>query len=178
MTKFPRKGFQLKVKELVVLSLLGAMMFTCTLAMAGLPNIEPASLLIIVYVVVLGKKALFPIYIFVALECLIWGVNLWSLSYLYVWLVLAFAAYVLRRMESPVGWAVLSGGFGCCFGALCALAYLPIEGWSFALSWWISGIPFDLLHCAGNFVMALVLFQPCKKVLTRLVRTTFSSNTA
>lgn len=162
-------------KEIVVLGLLGALLFSSTLAMAGLANIEPASLLIMVYVVVLGKKALFPIYIFVGLECMIWGFNLWSVSYLYVWLILAAAAYALRRMESTIGWAVLSGAFGCSFGALCALAYLPVEGWSFALSWWVSGIPFDLLHCAGNFVMALVLFQPCKKVLSRLVQAAFSS---
>lgn len=170
MTKPAGNTSRMGAKEIVVLALLGALLFCSTLALAGLANIEPASLLIMVYTVVLGKKALFPIYIFVGLECLIWGFNLWSVCYLYVWLILAIAAYALRRMESPVGWAVLSGAFGCGFGALCALAYLPVEGWSFALSWWVSGIPFDLLHCAGNFVMALVLFQPCRKVLTRLVR--------
>lgn len=157
-------------RETVVLGLLGALLFSSTLALAALPNIEPASLLIMVYAAVLGKKALFPVYIFVGLEYLIWGFGLWSVCYLYVWPVLAIAAYALRRMESPLGWAVLSGAFGCGFGALCALSYLPVGGWSYALSWWISGIPFDLAHCAGNFVMALVLFRPCKKVLTRLVQ--------
>lgn len=170
MTKPSGNASRMGAKELAVLSLLGALLFAGTLAMAGLPNIEPASLLIMVYAAVLGKKALFPVYIFVGLECLIWGFNLWSVCYLYVWPVLAVAAYALRRMESPLGWAVLSGAFGCGFGALCALAYLPVEGWSFALSWWISGIPFDLLHCAGNFVMALVLFQPCKKALAQLIQ--------
>lgn len=157
-------------KETVILGLLGALLFSSTLALAALPNIEPASLLIMVYAAVLGKKALFPVYIFVGLEYLIWGFGLWSVCYLYVWPVLAIAAYALRRMESPLGWAVLSGAFGCGFGALCALSYLPVGGWSYALSWWISGIPFDLAHCAGNFVMALVLFRPCKKVLTQLVQ--------
>ena len=32
---------------------------------------------------------------------------------------------------------------------------------------WVAGIPFDLLYCAGNFAMALLLFQPCR-VLTAL----------
>ena len=81
---------------------------------------------------------------------------------------LALLARLLRRMESALGWAVLSGAFGLCFGALCALTYLVAVGWSYALSWWISGIPFDLAHCAGNFGMALVLFRPCRKVLARL----------
>lgn len=170
MNKPSGNSSRMGAKEIVILGLLGALLFTSTLALAALPNVEPASLLIMVYTVVLGKKALFPIYIFVGLEYLIWGFNVWSVCYLYVWLVLAVAAYALRRMESPVGWAVLSGAFGCSFGALCALAYLPVGGWSYALSWWISGIPFDLLHCAGNFALALVLFRPCKKALTRLAQ--------
>ena len=32
-----------------------------------------------------------------------------------------------------------------------------------ALSYWVSGIPFDLIHCGGNFVMTLVLYKPLKK---------------
>lgn len=167
----PGGGSRLGVQGIVILGLLGAVLFVCKMALAGLANIEPVSLLVMVYAVVLGRKALFPVYIYVALECIVWGINLWTLAYLYVWPLLAAVAWLLRRMESTVGWAVLSGAFGACFGALCALAYLPVEGWQFALSWWVSGIPFDLLHCGGNFVMALALFQPCRKVLSRLVRT-------
>ena len=128
-----------------MLGLLTALLLGSKLAMAWLPNIEPVSLLIMVYAAVL-----------------------WSACYLYVWLVLALAACALRRMESPLGWAVLSGAFGLCFGGLCALTYLAVGGWAFALSWWVQGIPFDVLHCAGNFVLALVLFRPCKGALARL----------
>ena len=33
---------------------------------------------------------------------------------------------------------------------------------------WISGIPFDIAHCAGNFVIALLLFKPMRKLLCKL----------
>lgn len=160
----------LSVKGIVVLSLLGAVMFTAKMAMAWLPNIEPVSLLVMVYTVVFGRRALYPIYIYVAMECLIWGVNFWSIAYLYVWALLALFAWLFRNMRSHIGWAVLSGGFGLCFGALNALVYLVAGGPAFALSWWIAGIPFDALHCAGNFVMALALFHPCRRVLVKLSR--------
>ncbi len=150
------------------MGLLAALMFVAKMAMAPFPNIEPVSLLIIVYVSVLGLKALIPVYIYVLLEITTWGLGYWSFCYLYVWAVLALAAWFLRRMESPAGWAVVSGAFGLGFGALCALTYWAAEGWTFALSWWVSSIPFDVLHCAGNFVMALALFRPCKRVLLRL----------
>ena len=165
----PKKG-PMRARDIVLLGLLGAILMVTKMALAWLPNIEPVSLLVMVYASVLGWKVLCPVYVYVALEYMIWGFGLWSACYLYVWTVLALLAILLRRMESPVGWAVLGGGFGLCFGALCALVYLAAGGWQFALSWWVSGIPFDLLHCAGNFAMALVLFRPCHKVLSRLTR--------
>ena len=160
----------METRELVLLALLGALLWVSKMALAMLPNIEPVSLLLIVYTVVLGWKALIPLYVYVVMELLIWGIGFWSICYTYVWLVLVLLAMLFRRMESPLGWAVLSGAFGLSFGALCSLVYWVSGGWAFALSWWASGIPFDLLHCAGNFAMALVLFRPCKTVLTRLMK--------
>lgn len=165
-----RKATRLSVKGVVVLGLLGALMFVTQLAMSWLPNIEPVSLLVMVYTVIFGRRALYPIYVYVVLECLIWGVNFWTINYIYIWAILAGLAWLLRRMDMPLGWAILSGGFGLCFGLLCTPVYFAVEGWQFALAWWISGIPFDVLHCMGNFVMALILFAPCRKVLTRLAR--------
>lgn len=155
-------------REIAVLGLLSALLFGAKMVMAPLPNIEPVSLLILVYVSVLGLRALIPVYVYVLLEILTWGFGYWSACYLYVWAVLALTAWLLRKMDSPVGWAILSGAFGLSFGALCALSYWVAGGWAFALSWWVSGIPFDLLHGAGNFAMALVLFRPCRKILLRL----------
>ena len=140
----------METRELVLLALLGALLWVSKMALAMLPNIEPVSLLLIVYTVVLGWKALIPLYVYVVMELLIWGIGFWSICYTYVWLVLVVLAMFFRRMDSPLGWAVLSGAFG--------------------LSWWVSGIPFDLLHCAGNFAAALVLYRPCTRVLTRLMR--------
>lgn len=158
----------LGAREVAVLGLLGAVLFGSKAALAWLPNVEPVSLLVIVYTVILGWRALFPICVYILLEYVTWGFGLWSACYLYVWPLLALTAWLLRRMEAPLGWAVVSGAFGLCFGALCALAYLAAGGWAFAVSWWVQGIPFDLIHCGGNFVLALALFRPCRELLARL----------
>lgn len=149
--------------------MLGGVTFGAKFVMAGLPNIEPVSLLVMLFAVTFGKKALFPIYTYVVLELILNGIGLWNIPYLYLWPLLALAAWLLRRMESPWGWATLSGTFGLLFGALCAPVSLVIGGPAFALSWWLGGIPFDLLHCAGNFVIALFLFVPLRALLFRLV---------
>lgn len=148
--------------------MLGALTFAAKVAMAGLPNIEPVSLFVMLFAVVFGKKCLYPIYTYVAMELLMYGIGTWNIYYLYVWAVLALAAYLMRKVQEPLAWAVLSGGFGLFFGFLCALSHIFVGGPAYALSWWISGIPFDVLHCAGNFVIALLLFKPLKQLLQRL----------
>ena len=133
-------------RKLVALSLLAAVMVGLQVALAALPNIEAVSLLVMVYTVVLGSGVAYILAVFVVLEMLLWGVHTWVLSYLYVWAVLAALAWLLRRMESRLGWALLSGAYGLSFGALCALVYLPVGGWRMFAATWVAGIPFDLLH--------------------------------
>ena len=162
------KSGALTVRELVLYALLGTVMFALKMVMAGLPNIEPVSFLVIVYTLTFRRRAFWPIALYVLLEALVWGVNLWTVSYLYVWAILALLTHLFRSMDSVLGWAVLAGAFGLCFGLLCAPVYWATGGWAFALSWWISGIPYDLLHCIGNFFVTLVLFKSCRRVLDQL----------
>ena len=159
---------RLTLREIALFGILGALIFGAKVAMSFLPNVEPVSLLVMVYAVVFGRKALYPIYLYVALEILFYGIQLWNINYLYIWAILALAAWLLRRMEHPLAWALLGAVFGLFFGALCAPVYLFTGGLGLAISWWIAGIPYDAIHCAGNFVMALVLFQPLRKLTTAL----------
>lgn len=159
---------RISVRELTLFGLLGALTFGAKFVMSGLPNIEPVSLMVMLFAVVFGKKALYPIYLYVLMEILIFGIQLWNINYLYVWLILAAVAWLMRRMTHPLGWALLAAVFGLLFGLLCAPVYLFSGGPAFALSWWLSGIPFDVTHCIGNFVIVLVLFNPLRKLLEKL----------
>ena len=124
--------------------------------------------MVMLFAVVFGRKWVYPVYLYVALEILFYGISLWNINYLYIWAVLAVVAYSLRRMQQPLGWAVLSGCFGLVFGALCGIVDIFIGGFSYAAAKWVSGIPFDILHCAGNFTIALVLFKPMRGLLEKL----------
>ena len=136
--------------------------------MAWLPNIEPVSLCIMVYAAVFGYKTLYPLYTYVALEILCFGLGTWNICYLYVWTVLALGAFLMRKTRQSLPWAILSGVFGLLFGALCAIVDVFIGGVGYAAAKWVSGIPFDIAHCAGNFVIALVLFKPLRELLEKL----------
>ena len=161
---------KITVRELALFSVLGALTFAAKYVMAMLPNIEPVSLMVMLFAVVFGRKCLYPVYLYVAMEILFFGLGLWNVNYLYVWLILAVAAYLLRRMESPLGWAMVSGVFGLLFGALCGIVDIFIGGLPYAVTKWISGIPFDIMHCAGNFAIALLLFNPMRQLMEKLYK--------
>ena len=146
------------------------MTFALQVVMAPLPNIEPVSLLVMLFAVVFGWKSLYAVYVFVMMEVLFHGLGLWNINYLYVWTVLAVAAIWLKKMESSLGWAMVSAVFGLSFGALCGIVDVFIGGFGYAVTKWISGIPFDISHCIGNFVIALVLFSPLRSLLEKQYR--------
>ena len=159
---------KLTARDVVLFGVLGALTFGAKYVMSFLPNIEPVSLCVMLYAVVFGRKWVYPVYLYVAMEILFYGISLWNINYLYIWAVLAVAARVLRNMDTPLGWAMLSGAFGLLFGALCGIVDVFIGGFSYAVAKWVSGIPFDLMHCAGNFAIALVMFKPLRGLLERL----------
>lgn len=161
-----KKG--LSLGETVLFGMLGALMFALQVVMAPLPNIEPISLLTMLFAVTFGRKSLYCVYTFVAMEILFHGIGLWNINYLYIWTILALTAIFLRKMESVLGWALLSAVFGLAFGALCGIVDVFIGGFGYAAAKWVSGIPFDLLHCGGNFAIALVLWKPLKNLLDKL----------
>ena len=152
--------------------ILGAMLFALKFAMSPLPNIEPVSLLLIIYTIVFGIKAIYPLGIYIILEFLIYGFNFWSIAYLYIWLILIIAVIIVSKITknnlSPLLWALVSGIFGMLFGAL----YIPLciisGGFAFAATWWISGLPYDIVHCVANFILCIILFKPITNTLLKL----------
>ena len=161
-------GAKLSVREITLFGMLAAVTFGAKWVMAALPNIEPVSLMVMIFGAVFGWKALFPVAVYVAAEILFYGLGPWNINYLYIWPLLAVRSVAARKMRHPLGWAVLSAMFGLMFGALCAPVDVFIGGWGYAVSKWVSGIPFDLTHCAGNFVIALLLFVPLRNLIERM----------
>ena len=62
-----------KVKDMVILAFLTAILLVGQVGMAFLQNIEVVSLLIIIYTLLFRKKVFYIIYIFAFLEGMIYG---------------------------------------------------------------------------------------------------------
>ncbi len=158
------------IAQLCLFAILGALTFGAKFVMSGLPNIEPVSLMVMIFAAVFGVKGLYPIAVYVIMEILVFGPGYWNFNYLYIWSILWLAAWLLRKMRQPLLWAILSGTFGLLFGLLCAPVDVALFGFQVATAKWVSGLGFDLLHCAGNFVIALLLFAPLRTLTEKLYR--------
>ncbi len=161
-----------RLRDLLVLVMLAPLLTALKMVLASLYNIELVSLMIMVITYKFGIKALIPVYIFSVTEVLIYGINIWNVMYLYVWVVLVLICLPFRKIRRGWFFALISGIFGLSFGALCSIPYyfIPSFGPSFAISWTISGFfPADVLHCVGNTATALLLYIPLTKALDKVI---------
>jgi len=146
------------------------------LFMQGLPNIEMTSFLIILFTLRFGRLALYAIPAFILIEGLLYGFGLWWIMYLYAWPLLALIVRAFSRADSAFFWACISGAFGLLFGLLCAIPYFFIgfaggglaQGFMQMFSWWVAGIPYDIIHGASNFAIMLALYRPISNLLRRM----------
>lgn len=161
----------MKARDIVTIGALSSVLFLSQIAFAFLPNIELVSILVIAFTLVLGRKTLYIIYVFALCEGIYYGFGIWWIMYLYVWTILYFMVRLFRKQTGKLFWAALSGGYGLIFGALCSIPYFFISGIGGGLAYWVSGIPFDLIHGAGNFVVALVTLEPILWILRQMAGT-------
>lgn len=115
-----------RVLRLVLSGLMGALLVVSKQAMSGLPNLEPVSLLIILFALELPRETPGAITVFILLQGVLYGFGLWWVMYLYVWYLLALLAWLLRRMDNAFS-GQCSAGCTACASAGCArrCIYLP-----------------------------------------------------
>lgn len=157
------------VQKITRIALLSAILYVSKVALEFLPNVELISFLTIIYTLIFGGEAFIIVTVFNIFELLQWGFGIWWVSYLYVWPLLVLLVLVLKKVlgEEFLLWAVVSGFFGMTFGFLFAIAYLPVSP-AYALSYWISGLTWDVWHGVCNFIIMLLIGKPVYKSLKKI----------
>ena len=161
-----KKGFS--IRDIAQIGLMVALIEVSKFALSAIPNVELTSFWLIMFTLYFGWRIVVVVPVFILIEGAMYGVQLWWVMYLYSWPLLVFVTWLFRKKDSALLYATISGIFGLCFGALCTIPFffvgLSSGGISSAVStagsWWISGLPWDVVHCAGNFVIMLVLYKP------------------
>lgn len=157
------------VLDLVLIALMAALLLAVKEALAFLPNVELVSLLILLFGACFSFRVLPAIAVFVALQGVLYGFGVWWFAYLYIWFLLAGAGFLLLRFtQKALPLALLSGTFGLIFGSLTAIPYFFIGGAGAVGAYIVAGLYFDLIHCAANFTLCLLLWKPLLILLTRI----------
>ena len=164
---------KLKIKEIAIFAVLGAVMFVSKVIMDVFPNIHLIGMLIVAITVVFRAKALYPIYIFVFLNGLFYGFSLWWIPYLYIWTVLwVFVMLIPKKTPKkalPIIYILVAALHGFLFGILYAPSQAILFGLNFksTIAWIVAGFPFDVIHGISNFICG-VLICPVIAVLRRV----------
>lgn len=167
--------FKPTIKDIATIGVMIATIEAVKIALTFLPNVELVTFFIIIFTLFFKEKMVYVIPVFVVIEGIRYGFGIWWIMYLYIWPLLSIATYIFRKQQSLVFWSVFSAIYGLTFGALCSIVYLFIGGFNMAFSWWISGIPFDIIHCVSNFVLCFILFVPVRNVMEKIIKHNLTS---
>lgn len=175
---------KIAVLDITLTGLMVAVIEVSKMALAFLPNIELTSFWLILFTLFFGRRIALVVPVFILIEGTVYGFGIWWVMYLYAWPLLVCLTWMFRRQESVWFWSIVSGAFGLSFGALCAVPYFFLgagggagvaAGIRTALAWWVAGIPWDIVHCVGNFALMLVLYRPVRRVMEAVRRLTARS---
>ena len=161
------------IRDIIVFSMLGTIMFLSDLLMEALPNIHAIAMFIALFTLLYRWKALIPLYIYIALMGVYSGLALWWIPYLYVWFPLWALMMIVPKGAPDKLKFILATVFCSLHGITFGLLYTPgqaiMYGLSFEgmVSWFLVGIPFDILSLIGNFAMSF-LIRPLYKVIKKI----------
>ncbi|MCF6465498.1 hypothetical protein [Clostridium sp. Cult2] len=160
----------MKIRDIALIGILSATITAGKLALSFIPNVEIVTLLFIAYTVVFGyKKVLLVSVVFTTTEIFLYGFSTWLLVYYIIWpMLIIITELIKRRIKSEYGYATIGAIFGYAFGIFFAFIESFFYGVAYGWTYWIRGIPFDLIHGTSNFILILVLYKPVIEILTKL----------
>lgn len=162
---------KLRLKDIVILALLAALMCVGDFALEWLPNVHMVGVLVVITTVVYRSYALLPIYVYVLIQGIVGGFGPWWITYLYVWAILWGSIMMLpKRLPERIKYILyvaLCAAHGFLFGVL----YAPVQALMFGLdfkgtlAWIAAGIYFDIIHGVANLILGIALIYPMVKIL-------------
>lgn len=174
-----KKKIGLTLYEMTLFSMFAALMFASKKMMEFLPNIHLIGMFIVLLTVVYRAKALVPLYIYVFLDGVFGGFNLWWIPYLYIWAVLWGMAMLIPRNIRPLTAAIVYPAVCSLHGFLFGVLYAPAQAILFNLSfkqavaWVLAGSVFDTVHGVSNLIAGLLIF-PLSVVLKKLNKSVYT----
>ena len=154
---------KLMTREVAVFAMLGSIMYASKMLMEIAPTVHLLGTFVIAFTLVYGKKALYPIYVFVLLTGVYAGFATWWIPYLYLWTILWGITMLLpKNMPKkirPFVYMTVCALHGFLYGTLYAPAQAFFFGLNFegTIAWIVAGLPWDFVHGVSNFFCGMLI---------------------
>jgi len=160
--------------DLILLILLGAFAVSGRVLLDPIPNVQPVTVIVLLAGIHFGAPRTVALAVAVALcSNVLLGHGIWSLYQAIGWSVVGVTGaalsdrlYVDGRMIIPA-LAVLAAVSAFAFDWIVSLSALHSLSSEVFLVYLTAGIPYDLLHAAGNVAFVAWLANPLSEIMTR-----------
>jgi energy-coupling factor transport system substrate-specific component len=159
-------------KELAVIGTLAGVAAAGRILFAPLPGVQPVTVIALVAGVALGARAGIGVGALAALASnFALGQGIWTPWQMLGWglcgaVGAAMAPLLRRRLPLAVTACVLGFAFSALMDLWLWFSFYP-HTWQALAATMARGVPFDIAHAAGNFVLALLIGQELRRVLER-----------
>lgn len=146
--------------KLTLLSLFASLAVAGRFLLQFIPNIQPATSIIIICGLVLGPLSAILLSLLVTfLSNMLLGAGIWTVWQIISWGLIGLLSGVLGKMrfKLPVSVLILFAAFsGYLYGFIISLTTYQIAGefWPY----YLAGLPFDTMHAIGNAVFMALLY--------------------
>lgn len=169
--------------KLALTAVMAAVIEVGKLALAYIPNVEVVTLLCAVFGFVFGWTGIAATYIFILLECFVWGFNTWVLTYVIYWPIVTFVFMLLGRRNCDNRFiatlaAVTLTAF---FGVLSSLVDTGLLTGFWDRFWYrfsiiyVRGISFYITQIVCNLLLFLIVFKPLVNFVDKICPSRFKS---
>jgi energy-coupling factor transport system substrate-specific component len=166
-------------KEIAIIATLSAFGGAARVPFAAIPNVQPTTFFVALSGYVFGPYEGFLVGATTAfISNIFLGQGPWTPWQMFAWGIVGFLSGVIgqrssaknKRMSSE-GFAMLCFLYGFLFDWIMnlwhVLGFIRPLNINTILAAYITGLTFDIIHAAGNFVFAIILFENLYKVLYR-----------
>lgn len=162
-------------KKIALIAVCTALIEGCKLALSMIPNVEVVTLLCALFGYVFGIYGIISVFLFAAIEPLIWGIGSWIIYYFIYWPLVAFIFMlfgkkkVRNRLILTLTAGVLTVFFGVLSAVVDVLVYSqPSNFLRVFPGYYARGATFYIVQIVCNLILFPLCFIPLADVLTKL----------
>ncbi len=161
--------FFMYVFEITIIALFVSLSIILRYELYFFPNIELVSFVMMFSMLIFNLRiSLLIINSCCLMQFILFGFA--DLPYFYIFNLYGLITFLSKKLIFKFWWffPFFMFIFGILFGFLYSLQQFVLYGFNFAFSYWLTGIPFDILHATGNCIFALIFYFPMIKLFTIL----------